>query len=308
MPQNASWRHSATCLSEVSVFRCPECHGPLTESVLNGASSCPSCQFSIESVDGIPLLVRDRGAIGATIAEARRHGLGAWYTKPQLDQWTGPYRHHVKKRRQWVEQVLATRKLHHSGETSAGLDLGCGDGANLHWLQSYFTSFYGSDYNLLRLLRAAKLGTNARLFMTDIRNYPAEDDCFDVIFFNHVLEHIPDDVAALREVRRVLKHGGLLILGVPNEGAAFWQLAYRLQPEIRKTTDHRHFYTADSVAAQCEAAGLTVQKVHPIGWGVPHWTLDAVIRRFKWVDHGLEKFGRRLLQSQATSLYLLLSK
>ena len=67
--------------------------------------------------------------------------------------------------------------------------------------------------------------------MADICDYPAEDDCFDVIFFNHVLEHIPDDVAALREVRRILKPGGLLVLGVPNEGAAFWQLAYRLQPK-----------------------------------------------------------------------------
>src|ERR1019366_9596147 len=102
-------------------------------------------------------------------------------------------------------------------------------------------------------------GIEAGLFMADICNYPADDDSFDVIYFNHVLEHIPDDVAALREVGRILKPGGLLILGVPNEGAAFWQLAYRLQPNIRATTDHQHFYTADSVAAQCRAAGLTVQ-------------------------------------------------
>jgi hypothetical protein len=51
-----------------------------------------------------------------------------------------------------------------------------------------------------------------------------------------------------------------------------------------------------------------VQATHPIGWGVPHWTLDAVIRRFKWVDDGLELFGRRFLRGQATSLYLLASK
>ena len=259
-------------------------------------------------VEGIPLLVRDRQTIEATIAEAKQQGHGAWYTKPQFSQWEGPYRHHVMKRKQWVETALRDWAARRGGEPAAGLDLGCGDGTNLRWLQSHFTRFYASDYNLLRLLRAAKLGVKARLFMADICNYPVEDDSFDAIFFNHVLEHIPDDAAALREARRILKPGGLLVLGVPNEGAAFWQLAYRLQPKTRATSDHQHFYTAETVAAHCRAAGLTVEKVHHIGWGVPHWTLDAVIRRFKWIDDGLEKLGRRYFLGQATSLYLLLSK
>ncbi len=181
--------------------------------------------------------------------------------------------------------------MRRGGEPAAGLDLGCGDGTNLHWLRSHFVRLYASDYNLLRLLRAAKLGIDARLFMADICNYPAEDDSFDAIFFNHVLEHIPDDAAALREARRILKPGGLLVLGVPNEGAAFWQLAYRLQPKTQAASDHQHFYTAETVTARCEAAGLTVKKIHPIGWGVPHWTLDAVVRRFKWIDDGLENWA-----------------
>jgi SAM-dependent methyltransferase len=259
-------------------------------------------------VEGIPLLVQDRRTIEATIDEARRQGSESWYTKPQLDQWTGPYRHHVGKRKAWVEAVLAEYAAGRDGAGLVGLDLGCGDGVNLRWLHAHFSRLYGSDYNLLRLLRAAKLGIDVRLFMADIGNYPAQGDSFDVIFLNHVLEHIPDDVGALREVRRILKPGGLLILGIPNEGAAFWQLAYRLQPKLRATSDHRHFYTASSVAARCQEAGLIVRNIHFIGWGVPHWTLDAVIRRFKWVDDGLEKLGRRFLQGQATSLYLLLSK
>jgi len=290
------------------MLRCPICHAPLEEQALDRTAPCPACHLPIENVDGIPLLVRDRQAIEVTIAEAKRQGLEAWYTKPQLNQWAGPYRHHVAKRKQWVEGAIREWTAKRGGQSAVGLDLGCGDGTNLGWLQSHFAHFYASDYNLLRLLRAAKLGIKARLFMADICDYPAEDDCFDIIFFNHVLEHIPDDAAALREARRILKPGGLLILGVPNEGAAFWKLAYRLQPKTKATSDHRHFYTADAVAARCTAAGLMVEKVHHIGWGVPHWTLDAVVRRFKWVDDGLEKLGRSLFPKQATSLYLLLSK
>jgi SAM-dependent methyltransferase len=42
-----------------------------------------------------------------------------------------------------------------------------------------------------------------------------EDDRFDVIICNHVLEHIPDDRKAMGELRRVLKPGGVAILQVP---------------------------------------------------------------------------------------------
>jgi len=289
------------------MFRCPACHAPLAERDLAAAFQCPACRLAIDNVQGLPVLVRDRGVVDATIAAAKEQGLDHWYTQPQLTQWTGPYRHHIRKRKQWLEGVLADRRTKH-GPAAAALDLGCGDGSNLTWLNGHFARLYGSDYNILRLMRAAKLGFDVRLFMADILNYPTGDDAFDVIFFNHVLEHIPDDAAALREVRRILKPGGLLILGVPNEGAAFWQLAYRLQPHVRATSDHVQFYTGETLAAKCEAAGLSVQTIHPIGWGVPHWTLDAAVRQFKIVDDVFEALGRRFLPAQATSLYLLLSK
>jgi SAM-dependent methyltransferase len=289
------------------MFRCPACHTPLAERDLDQTFECGACRLEIANVEGLPLLVRDRDVIEATIASAKQQGLDHWYTKPQLTQWTGPYRHHILKRKQWLEGVLTDWRMKH-GAPSAALDLGCGDGSNLTWLNGHFPRLYGSDYNILRLMRAAKLGFDVRLFMADILNYPTEDDAFDVIFFNHVLEHIRDDAAALREVRRILKPGGLLILGVPNEGAAFWQFAYRLQPKVRATSDHVQFYTGDALARKCEAVGLSVKTIHPIGWGVPHWTLDAVVRQFKIVDDVFEAVGRRFLPSQATSLYLLLSK
>lgn len=49
----------------------------------------------------------------------------------------------------------------------------------------------------------------------DIHEIPFEDDTFDVIFCNHVLEHVDDDIKAMQEMRRVLKPGGWAILQVP---------------------------------------------------------------------------------------------
>ena len=49
----------------------------------------------------------------------------------------------------------------------------------------------------------------------DIRELPLEDDSYDVIFCNHVLEHIPEDIQAMKELYRVMKPGGWGIFQVP---------------------------------------------------------------------------------------------
>lgn len=51
----------------------------------------------------------------------------------------------------------------------------------------------------------------------DICNLPFEDNEFDVIFCNHVLEHIPDDVKAMKELYRVLKPGGFGVIQIPQD-------------------------------------------------------------------------------------------
>ena len=51
----------------------------------------------------------------------------------------------------------------------------------------------------------------------DICNLPFADNSFDLIFCNHVLEHIPDDTKAMQEIFRVLNHGGMAILQIPQD-------------------------------------------------------------------------------------------
>lgn len=51
----------------------------------------------------------------------------------------------------------------------------------------------------------------------DICNLPFKNNTFDVIFCNHVLEHVPDDKEAMQELFRVLKQGGFGVFQVPQE-------------------------------------------------------------------------------------------
>lgn len=51
----------------------------------------------------------------------------------------------------------------------------------------------------------------------DICALPFENNTYDIIFCNHVLEHIPDDQKAMQELYRVLKPGGMAILQIPQD-------------------------------------------------------------------------------------------
>ncbi len=51
----------------------------------------------------------------------------------------------------------------------------------------------------------------------DICDLPFKANSYDIIFCNHVLEHIPDDTKAMQELFRVLKPGGMAILQIPQD-------------------------------------------------------------------------------------------
>ncbi len=51
----------------------------------------------------------------------------------------------------------------------------------------------------------------------DICNLPFEDNSYDLILCNHVLEHIPDDTKAMQELYRVMKPGGMGIFQIPQD-------------------------------------------------------------------------------------------
>jgi SAM-dependent methyltransferase len=293
--------------NDLKFARCLACGGaPLVEA--DGVVVCQQCARRYEMAGGVPLLVRDARHNEEELSAARAVN-PAWYVEEQPAEMSSPWRHHIDRRRRYVMATLR-RELAARGHEKAAhlLDLGCGDGNHTAWLGDFAENIYGSDYNIVRLARARGLNKTATLFLADIMDYPARDGFFDAVFFNHVIEHIPDDASALVEIYRIMAPGGLLILGTPNEGSWWWQLAYRRAPHIRASTDHVHFYTADTLCEKIATAGFKITEVEHTGFGPPDFGWDMRLRQYKVLDTLFEWLGRTFLPRQASSLYVIAEK
>ena len=76
--------------------------------------------------------------------------------------------------------------------------------------------------------------------LIDIQDIPYEDNYFDLIYCSHLLEHVPDDEKAIRELYRVLKPGGTALILVPINGIAF-ELPY----DETKTLEDEQYNTPE---------------------------------------------------------------
>lgn len=141
--------------------------------------------------------------------------------------------------------------LHANAEKQARiLDVGCGTGANLEML-SEFGVAEGVDVSPEALsfcqgrgLENVKLGAAEAL--------PYDDNSFDLVTGLDVVEHLDDDLAGLKEMRRVLRPGGRTVLFVP----AFMFL-WGVQDDI---SNHRRRYTLKELKQVVTEAGFEVER------------------------------------------------
>lgn len=92
------------------------------------------------------------------------------------------------------------------------LDAGCGAGGTLEYLARY-GSVQGVDVSPQMVEYCQKRGMSVSC--TSLSELPFRNDNFDMVFCLDVLEHIPHEKPALRELIRVVRPGGILVFTVP---------------------------------------------------------------------------------------------
>ncbi len=105
------------------------------------------------------------------------------------------------------------------------LDCGCGEGFYTMVMNELFEckiTALDADEKLLNMAKD-RVGnsTKVEFVKMDAQNLPFPDNSFDKIIFTEVLEHIPDEISALKELYRILKPGGVVALTVPSHNYPF---------------------------------------------------------------------------------------
>jgi SAM-dependent methyltransferase len=134
------------------------------------------------------------------------------------------------------------------------LDVGCGGGALLDRLVTLgFGNLAGADPFI------AADGASPRgvpLMKRELSAVPGE---FDLIMFNHSLEHVPDPVAALKVAHEKLAPGGMCLARVPTTSSEAWKI-YGADWVQADAPRHMVIPSRQGMALAAERAGLCVQK------------------------------------------------
>jgi len=133
------------------------------------------------------------------------------------------------------------------------LDIGCGTGFNVAYLRRLgFTRVVGLDVapEALAFCRSRQLTS---LVQGDATRAPFRDDVFDIVLALDLIEHVQDDVTAIRGLARLLVPGGILLIFTP----AF-QFLWGHQDDV---SQHFRRYTSGELRSKIEDAGLRVEKL-----------------------------------------------
>ncbi len=168
----------------------------------------------------------------------------------------------------WTRAAMLAR-VGDIGERPSILDLGCSTGYLLEDLRAGYPTarLVGLDFVFSGLPAARENQPDARVLQGDACASPLADRSFDAVVSANLLEHIPDDVAALAEIRRVLRPGRRAVLVVP--------AAPQTYDYYDRYLRHQRRYGRGELARKARSVGLEVlgeaylgSLIYPAFWAV----------------------------------------
>jgi SAM-dependent methyltransferase len=165
----------------------------------------------------------------------------------QIEAEVGEAHWWFQARRSILQDVITRLGL---GPTPRIYDLGCGTGHNLIMLQDLGEAT-GVDMSPDALAHCRALGCRSTL-EGDLTALPLGDASADLVVASDILEHLDDDLAGAREIARVVRPAGKVVITVP----AF-QWLWGPQDDV---SHHKRRYTRKELVSLLERAGLVVER------------------------------------------------
>lgn len=209
-----------------------------------------------------------------------------------------------------LERRLDLMRRHVDLDDKRILDVGCGIGAFVARLREFTDRVVGVDVDEESVRKGGHDLPNLALGVGE--RLPFADGSFDIVLLHEVIEHVDDDIATLREARRVLSAGGRVVVFCPNRMFPFEThgvflgkryvfgnvpLVNYLPDVLRnRLVPHARVYTKGGLRRVCRKAGLRPQ-VHSYVFpafdhvGARRKTLGRLLR---WLLYPLENTGLRI--------------
>lgn len=125
------------------------------------------------------------------------------------------------------------------------LDAGCGEGQLLlEIFNRGYKNIYGVDITKIALKQAEKR-VKAKLSLQNLEDLNFPNEYFDVVICTEVIEHVENYKKVIKELKRILKKNGLLIITFPNEPLCVLMRIIFLRRPIPK--DHVSFFSVNKM-------------------------------------------------------------
>lgn len=142
------------------------------------------------------------------------------------------------------------------------LDVGCGSGDQMARLAQLGFDIDGIDRDPAAIARVISKGLKAKV--ADIKDVQLEERRYAWIVMSHVLEHLPDPVASLADLRSALRSGGRILILVPDASSPvrrlFRQWWHGWDPPF-----HLNHFTKPTLATMLERGGFVVERIQSRG-------------------------------------------
>ncbi|MFH1752159.1 MAG: class I SAM-dependent methyltransferase [archaeon] len=159
----------------------------------------------------------------------------------------------------------------------------------------------GSDFSSGMIKEARKLYPKTKFTVCDAQDLKFKDQSFDVVVSREMLEHLPDKLKGLKEMHRVLKDNGKLILSTPSWFGLVAPL-YFLKKRFKTMQPIDDWFTPFSLKKLLREAGFKVESLTTINYVLYHGKLpNFLVPIVKFLDKiisfipVLNYFGRNLI-------------
>jgi SAM-dependent methyltransferase len=253
-------------------------------------------------------------------------GCGLAVTLPQPDREAlaygyppgyhrGPAGRRFPRGVEWLQRLLYARRARAverlvGGRTGRVLDVGCGPGFLLDAFRRRGWEPQGTELTEGAAAHARRV-LGIPVHVGPLESWPWPESSFDAVAMWHVLEHWPDPRVALDRAARLLRPGGVLLVGVPDFGSpeARWAAGAWFHLDVPRHLVH---LTRRSLAGMLAGAGLEVRQVVTTapeydGFSLLQSALNRLGLGHNLLYDLLRRRGARLSRERASRLDLALT-